>query len=184
MFRSRLSAFPRARLGQYPTPLEPMPRLTAELGGPALWVKRDDSVGPAMGGNKTRKLEYLFGEALAQRATAVSTFGGLQSNFARLMAASARALGLEPHCFYFAPRPRRLEGNLLLNALMGARLHFVPFAQDDEPTMTIDEATRLVRWMVRLTPACWGKRVYFMPVGGHTTTACLGCVQVAIEIED
>ncbi|MEK7787776.1 MAG: D-cysteine desulfhydrase, partial [Chloroflexota bacterium] len=73
--------------------------MTQTLGGPTLWVKRDDVVGPAMGGNKTRKLEFLFGEAQAQGATAVATFGGLQSNFARQMAAGARALGLEPHCF-------------------------------------------------------------------------------------
>ncbi len=179
----RLSQFPRLRLGQFPTPLEPMPRLTQALGGPTLWVKRDDVVGPAMGGNKTRKLEFLFGEAQARRAQIVATFGGLQSNFARQMCAGARALGLEPHCFYFTVRPRTLEGNLLLNHLMGARLHFIPFGQSTEPTMTVGQAMRLVRWVVRLTPACWGKRVYFMPVGGHTPLGCLGYVLAVMEIE-
>ncbi len=161
-----------------------MPRLTQALGGPTLWVKRDDAVGPAMGGNKTRKLEFLFGEAQARRAESVATFGGLQSNFARQMCAGARPLGLEPHCFYFTRRPARLEGNLLLARLFGAHLHFVPFGQSDEPSMTIEQSMRLVRWVVRLTPSCWGKRVYFMPVGGHTPVGCLGYVLAALEIEE
>jgi len=179
----RLSNFPRVRLGQFPTPLEPMPRLTQALGGPTLWVKRDDAVGPAMGGNKTRKLEFLLGEAQARQAQVVATFGGLQSNFARQMCAGARALGMEPHCFYFTRRPSKLEGNLLLIHLMGARMHFVPFGQSDESSLTIEQSTRLVRWVVRLTPSCWGKRVYFMPVGGHNPVGCLGYVLAAREIE-
>jgi 1-aminocyclopropane-1-carboxylate deaminase/D-cysteine desulfhydrase-like pyridoxal-dependent ACC family enzyme len=179
-----MAAFPRVPLGRFPTPLEPMPRLTQALGGPSVWIKRDDAVGPAMGGNKTRKLEFLFGQARAQNAAAVATFGGLQSNFARQMVGAARSLGLEPHCFYFVARPRSLEGNLLLNALMGARLHFIPFGQSDEPSMTLEQATQLVRWVVRLTPSCWGKRLYFMPVGGHTALACLGYVLAAMELEE
>ncbi len=183
-FTAQLPKFPRVRLGQFPTPLEPMPRLTQALGGPTLWVKRDDAAGPAMGGNKTRKLEFLFGEAQARRAEIVATFGGLQSNFARQMCAGARSLGLEPHCFYFTRRPARLEGNLLLAKLFGAHLHFVPFGQSEEPSMTIEQSMRLVRWVVRLTPSCRGKRVTFMPVGGHTPVGCLGYVLAAIEIEE
>ncbi|MBI3241839.1 MAG: pyridoxal-phosphate dependent enzyme [Chloroflexi bacterium] len=183
-FTSRLSSFPRARLGHFPTPLEPLPHLTQTLGGSTLWVKRDDAVGPAMGGNKTRKLEFLFGEAQAHQATAVATFGGLQSNFARQMTAGARALGLEPHCFYFASRPKKLEGNLLLNELMDAHLHFIPFGQSDEPSMTLEQSVRLVRWVAQVTPSLWDKRLYFMPVGGHTPVGCLGYVLAAMEIEE
>jgi len=183
-FASRISTFPRIPLGQFPTPLEPLPRLTQALGGPSLWVKRDDVVGPAMGGNKTRELEFLFGEAQARRAQIVATFGGLQSNFARQMCAAARALDMQPHCFYFARRPPKLEGNLLLAQLMGARLHFIPFGGGGDASMTLEQTTRLVRWVVRLTPACWGRRVYFMPVGGHTAVGCLGYVLAAMEIEE
>ena len=179
-----LGAFPRVRLGAFPTPLEPLPRLTASLHGPQLWVKRDDVVGPAMGGNKTRKLEFLFGQAQAQRAQVVATFGGLQSNFARQMVAGARALGLEPHCFYFNPRPRRLEGNLLLARLMGARLHFIPIGGAGDGGMTIEQATRLVRILATVTPGCLGRRVFFMPVGGHTATGALGYVAAAGELCD
>src|SRR5262249_55000220 len=90
-----LDQFPRVRLGAYPTALELLPRLTQALGGPHLWVKRDDALGPAMGGNKTRKLEFLLGQAQAQRAQVVATFGGLQSNFARQMVAAGRSIGME-----------------------------------------------------------------------------------------
>ncbi len=180
---SALTSLPRVPLGQFPTPLERLPRLSERLGGPQLWVKRDDVTGPGMGGNKTRQLEFLFGEARARGAQAVATFGGPQSNFARQMAAAAASLGLEAHCFYFAPRPRRLEGNLLLAQLVGARLHFIPFGQSSQPSMTLDHASRLVRRVVRWTPACWGKRVYFMPVGGHTAVGCAGYALAAMEIE-
>jgi len=183
-FASRISTFPRIRLGQFPTPLEPLPRLTRALGGPSLWVKRDDVVGPAMGGNKTRELEFLFGEAQARRAQIVATFGGLQSNFARQMCAAARALDMQPHCFYFARRPSQLQGNLLLARLMGAHLHFIPFGGSGDASMTLEQTTRLVRGLVQLTPACWGKRIYFMPVGGHTAVGCLGYVLAAMEIEE
>ncbi|HLF28552.1 MAG TPA: D-cysteine desulfhydrase family protein [Anaerolineae bacterium] len=180
----RISAFPRVSLGQFPTPLQPLPHLTQTLAGPTLWIKRDDVVGPALGGNKTRKLEFLFGEAQARRAQIVATFGGLQSNFARQMCAAARALDMQAHCFYFAKRPPQLEGNLLLAQLMGAHLHFIPFGGSGDAAMTLEQSTRLVRGVARLTPACWGRRLYFMPVGGHTAIGCLGYVLAALEIED
>jgi L-cysteate sulfo-lyase len=178
----RLAQFPRVRLGQFPTPLEPLPRLTRLLGGPRLWIKRDDAVGPAMGGNKTRKLEFLFGEARAQRASVVATFGGLQSNFARQMAAGARGLGLEAHCFYFARRPPRLEGNLALARLAGAHLHFVPFGNNDDGGLTVERASGMVRRLASVTPGCLGRRMYFMPVGGHSATGALGYVAGALEL--
>ena len=72
----KLAKFPRIRLGHGPTPLEPMKNLSSLLGGPNLWIKRDDCTGLATGGNKTRKLEYLMAEALAQKADMVMTQGG------------------------------------------------------------------------------------------------------------
>jgi D-cysteine desulfhydrase family pyridoxal phosphate-dependent enzyme len=177
-----LDRFPRVALGHLPTPLEPLTRLTAALGGPRLWVKRDDVLGPGTGGNKTRKLEYLFGAALAEGAQAVATFGGLQSNFARQMAAGARKLGLDAHCFYFEPRPNALTGNLFLAQLLGAHLHFLPLG-GGEAARSLAQTTRLVRWVVRLNPACFGRRVYFMPVGGHSPAGVLGYVGAAAELE-
>src|SRR5258706_8910261 len=92
-----LTQFPRVMLGHWPTPLEPMDRLRAHLGAgcPKLFVKRDDCTGLATGGNKTRKLEFLMGEALAEGADVVITFGAVPSNHARQTAAAAAELGLE-----------------------------------------------------------------------------------------
>ncbi len=174
-----LERFPRLRLADYPTPLEPLPRLSAALGRP-LYVKRDDGVGPAMGGNKVRKLEYLLAEAQARGARKVVTFGGLQSNHARMTAAAARRLGMEPHLFFFERRPRRLTGNLLLNGLLGARMHFIPFGGGGEAGMSLEMTIRLVRWLARL----WVGPHYFIPVGGHSWRGCLGYVRAALELDE
>ncbi len=88
-----LAGIPRIDLGYTPTPLEPLDRLSEMLGGPRIWIKRDDCTGLATGGNKTRKLEYLMADALAQRADTVITFGAVQSNHARQTAAACAKLG-------------------------------------------------------------------------------------------
>lgn len=177
--RERLDAYPRVRLAEYPTPLEHLPNLSRELGRQVL-VKRDDGVGPAMGGNKTRKLEYLLADARARDAERVVTFGGLQSNHARITAAAARHCGLEPHLFYFQRRPERFTGNLLLNELLDAKMHFVPFGGGSAGGMTMETTIRLVRLLARLRVG----RHYFIPVGGHSWRGCLGYVRAAIEIHD
>ena len=121
----RLERFPRIPLADYPTPLEYLPRLSAQLKR-EIFLKRDDVLGPGLGGNKTRKLEYLLADAQQRGSKKVVTFGGLQSNHARLTVAAAHKLGLEPHLFYFEKRSEPFTGNLLLNALMGAHMHFIP----------------------------------------------------------
>ena len=88
----QLARIPRVRLGHLSTPLEPMPRLSKALGGPELWIKRDDCTGLATGGNKTRKLEFLMAEAVAAGADVVVTQGATQSNHARQTAAAAGQL--------------------------------------------------------------------------------------------
>jgi D-cysteine desulfhydrase len=101
-----------------------MERLSAALRGPEIWIKRDDQTGLAAGGNKTRKLELLIGEALEQGAGVVLTVGAVQSNHCRQTAAAAARAGLE--CVLVlrgdAPPRDRWTGNLLLNDLLGARL--------------------------------------------------------------
>jgi D-cysteine desulfhydrase len=172
----RLDAYPRVLLADYPTPLEFLPRLSRELGR-AVYVKRDDGIGPALGGNKARKLEYLLAEAQRRRLQRVATFGGLQSNHARMTAAAACQCGLEPHLFYFERRPHRWTGNLLLNRLMGAQMHFVPLGGGGG--MSLEMSIRLVRWLARL----WVGRHYFIPVGGHSWLGCLGYVRAALELD-
>jgi L-cysteate sulfo-lyase len=92
-----LARFPRVRAAHLPTPLEPMERLSAELGGPEIWIKRDDCTGLATGGNKTRKLEFLMAEARDMGADIVLTQGATQSNHARQTAAFAAKLGMDCH---------------------------------------------------------------------------------------
>src|SRR5689334_16337533 len=92
-----LSRFPRLRFAHLPTPLEPLDKLSAHLGGPRLWIKRDDCTGLATGGNKTRKLEFLMAEALEQKADTIITQGATQSNHVRQTAAIAAKLGFACH---------------------------------------------------------------------------------------
>ncbi|NKQ36674.1 MAG: D-cysteine desulfhydrase family protein [Chloroflexi bacterium] len=178
---SRLNQFPRILYGPLPTPLEPLPRLTRQLAGPQVWIKRDDGIGPGMGGNKGRKLGFLLAEALAQGKRKVATFGGLQSNHARMTAAACAGLGLEAHLFFFEKRPSTLQGNLLLDQLFGAKLHFIPFGGGGEATMTLEQTNRLVKLVARVMA---GRSLYFMPVGGHTVTGCLGYVVAALELQE
>ncbi len=174
--QEKLDSFARIPLAVYPTPLEELPRLSAELGRP-VWIKRDDLIGPALGGNKTRKLEYLLADAERRGHRKVVTFGGLQSNHARLTAAAANRLGMESHLFYFERRPNELTGNLLLNQLLGAHMHFIPFGGGGG--MTLEATIRLVH-VVAL--ALVGSH-YFIPVGGHTWLGCLGYVRAALELD-
>lgn len=173
-----LDRFPRIPLAQYPTPLEHLPRLSAQVRR-EVFIKRDDILGPGLGGNKTRKLEYLLAEAQQRGLRRVVTFGGLQSNHARITAAAARKLGMEPHLFYFEGRPRRFTGNLLLNRILDAHMHFVPLGGGGEGSRTLEATNRLVHLLAWLRLG----RHYFIPVGGHSWRGCLGYVRAAVEID-
>jgi len=179
--RAVLSRFPRLHGSGYPTPLEPLDRLTRQINGPRLWVKRDDGVGPGMGGNKGRKLEFLIADALSLNRSKVVTFGGLQSNHARMTAAMCAAHGLQAHLFFFERRPAELVGNLQLNELLAARMHFIPFGDGSSGSMTIEFTNRLVRIVSMLFT---GPGAYFIPVGGHNVIGCLGYVAAALELHE
>jgi L-cysteate sulfo-lyase len=133
---SALARFARVGLAHLPTPLEPMPRLSAHLGGPRLWVKREDCTGVGMGGNKLRKLDYVLADALAAGADTLVSGGVVQSNSQRQVAAAAARLGLGCHLAVYhgrlAPPSADYEktGNALLNRLFGATLHDVPWNGD------------------------------------------------------
>ena len=173
----QLGRFPRVRLGHLPTPLEPMTRLGGRLGGPKLWIKRDDCTGLATGGNKTRKLEYLVADALKEGADTLITLGALQSNHARQTAAAASKLGLK--CVLVLEErvsqstdAYRHNGNILLDRLLGATLKYVP----RDSSMTA--ATELVAEEVRKS----GGRPYIIPGGGSNAIGALGYVGCALEI--
>ena len=124
-----LSRFARRRYTHTATPIEPLSRFSAQLAascpggvGPELWVKRDDLLGLFPGGNKTRKLEFLVADALAQGADTLVTCGAPQSNHCRMTAAAGAVLGLEVHLVLSGERPARPTGNQLLAELFGALL--------------------------------------------------------------
>jgi L-cysteate sulfo-lyase len=172
-----LARFPRVRFAHLPTPLEPMPNLTRLLGGPRLYVKRDDCTGLATGGNKTRKLEFLIGDALAQGADTVITHGAVQSNHARQTAAAACKHGLG--CALVLERrvpghglDYEMTGNVLLDRLFGAEVHFVPADSD------MDAACGELAAEIRER----GGRPYYIPGGGSNAVGALGYVDAALEL--
>lgn len=172
-----LARFPRVRLGHLNTPMEYMPRLTKYLGGPDLWIKRDDCTGLAGGGNKTRKLEFLMAEAIADKADIVITQGATQSNHARQTAAAAARLGLSCHVLLedrtSNPDTSYQEnGNVLLNWLHGATHERHPGGAS-MPDLLNDAADRMRQA---------GRRPYVIPGGGSNSTGALGYVNCALEI--
>lgn len=131
----------RVALGQFPTPLETAPRLSAEPGFPPVWIKREDLSGLALGGNKPRQLEFLMADAMAQGAQAVITTAAVQSNFCRATAAAGARLGLRVGLLLRGTGQEPLQGNLLLDRLFGAQLRFIPTQDPYDPRVPgwIDE---------------------------------------------
>jgi L-cysteate sulfo-lyase len=172
-----LAKFPRVRLAHLPTPLEPMPRLSEMLGGPEIWIKRDDCTGLSTGGNKTRKLEFLMAEAMDQGADMVLTQGATQSNHARQTAAAAAKLGMECHILLedrtgYNHENYRFNGNVLLDVLHGASIeHRGPGLDMNAEMETVAEQMRAK-----------GRKAYTIPGGGSNATGALGYVNCALEM--
>ncbi len=172
-----LSRFPRLRFAHLPTPLEPMDILSKALGGPRLWIKRDDCTGLSTGGNKTRKLEFLMADAKAKEADTIITQGATQSNHARQTAAIAAKLGMDCHILLEdrtgSSDPNYiLSGNVLLDRLHGASVSKRPGGADMDAEMdALAEGLRAS-----------GKRPYIIPGGGSNTVGALGYVNAALEL--
>jgi L-cysteate sulfo-lyase len=172
-----LARFPRVRFAHLPTPLEPMPNLSRLLGGPQLYVKRDDCTGLATGGNKTRKLEFLIGDALAQGADTVITHGAVQSNHVRQTAAAACrhrlrcAALLERRVPGHGPE-YETTGNVLFDRLFGAEVRFV--AADTDMDAACAELAEEIR--------AGGGRPYYIPGGGSNAVGALGYVNAGLEL--
>lgn len=175
-----LARFPRTDLGHLPTPLEPLPRLGAEL-GTAVWAKRDDCTGIAFGGNKIRQLNYYLGAARARDATTVLITGAVQSNFVRATAAMAAALGMRCHIQLENRVDNTADayvgnGNVLLDRLLGAELSSYPDGEDEEG------ADRALHEMAEQL-AGRGERPYVVPLGAdHPPLGALGYVEAAAEL--
>jgi D-cysteine desulfhydrase len=159
----------RISLGQFPTPIEKLERLSRHLGGPEIYLKRDDQTGLATGGNKVRKLEFLFADAIAQQCDHVVTLGGPQSNHVRQTAAAAARLGLGCSLVLRGQAPAQRLGNLLLDELLGADVHWSGSRTRES---VAEERMQSLRRA--------GHRPYFIPVGGSNGLGALGYV-VAME---
>lgn len=121
----KLTELERIHVGYLDTPLEYMPNLTKELGKGKLYVKRDDMTGLAFGGNKARKLDYLVKDALDHGYNALMTFGGVQTNHGRMTVAAAVRYNMKPILVLTGPKPDYCSGNLILDRMMGADVHFI-----------------------------------------------------------
>ena len=177
-----LARFNPVRFAHLPTPLEPLPRLTAALssspgGGPEMWIKRDDCTGLSGGGNKTRKLEYLLGDALANDADTLVTQGATQSNHVRQTAAAAAKFGLACEIILedrtgSNAADYRKNGNVLLDGLLGAHVRHVPGGTDMNAILA----------EVAAEVAEKGGRPYVIPGGGSNVIGALGYVECALEL--
>lgn len=172
-----LSRFPRVSLAHLPTPLEHLPRLSKHLGGPDIYVKRDDCTGLGTGGNKTRKLEFLMADAIDKKATAIITQGAVQSNHARQTAAAACKLGMSCDLVFEkrvgdAPESYKNSGNVLLDRIYGARIREVEKGSDMNAEMeAVAEQLR-----------AQGETPYIIPGGGSNVIGALGYIDCALEI--
>jgi len=172
-----LARFPRIHLAHLPTPLERLDRLSEALGGPEIWVKRDDCTGLSTGGNKTRKLEFLMAEAAQQKADLVMTQGATQSNHARQTAAFAAKLGMDCHILLEDRTGSKEEnynhnGNVLLDYLHGAS------TEKRGPGLDMNAEMEAVAEGFRAK----GRNVYTIPGGGSNPTGALGYVNCAFEL--
>jgi D-cysteine desulfhydrase len=168
-----IDTLPRVRINFLPTPLVELKRLGVFLGGPTILMKRDDMTGLALGGNKTRKLEFLLGDALHQRCDTVITGGAVQSNHCRQTAGAAAAVGLECHLALGGERPAFAEGNLMLDYLFGATVHWCGEEKRGERIPEIAQKLRSE-----------GRRPYVIPFGGSNVTGAMGFVAAVRELKE
>ncbi len=172
-----LARYPRLRFAHLPTPIEPMENLSKLLGGPQLWIKRDDCTGLATGGNKTRKLEYLMGDALAKKADVIITQGATQSNHARQTAAIAAKMGMACEILLenrtsSQDRDYLVSGNVIMDRLFGANLRDYPGGTDMNAAMQVVAEELKAK----------GKTPYIIPGGGSNPIGALGYAGCALEI--
>jgi D-cysteine desulfhydrase family pyridoxal phosphate-dependent enzyme len=163
--KQKISAFPRKDLIHRPTPLRRLESLSRELGGPEIWIKRDDLTGIAFGGNKSRKLEFIIPDALRQGADTVITWASVQSNWCMQTATAAVRFGLHPILLLFntsgfAPE---VDGNLLLDYILGADVRIL---QAEKGKIVSQEVVRQALQPVVAEVKASGRKPYVVSVGG------------------
>jgi L-cysteate sulfo-lyase len=145
----KINQLERVGIGVFPTPFEALPRLQAELGGPNLYVKRDDMTGVALGGNKVRQLDYILVEAKRKKCDYVITTCGVQSNWSRQTVALATKMGMKAllvlRTAQFKSAPRVYDGNILLDHIMGAKIRVIKMRINEDPTPILEEEAEKLR---------------------------------------
>lgn len=169
---------PRVALGNWPTPLHELPGLSATLGGPRIFVKRDDLTGLALGGNKCRKLEYVLADAQRRGADTLITSGGSQSNFALQMAAAARKLGMEPYLVLVKGIHVKTQGNLLLHNILNSTVTILEVDDPSEMFTTMPNKMNELADELRSE----GRNPSVIPAGAFTPLGTAGWVNAAEEM--
>lgn len=164
-------ALPKQLLGFFPTPLHSLSRLSDYLDGPHILIKRDDQSGLAFGGNKTRKLEYLLGDALNRDCDTVVTGGAAQSNHCRQTAAAAACVGLDCHLVIGGSEPDVLTGNVLLDRICNAKIHWSGAERKGESIPSLVESL-----------VAEGRRPYNIPYGGSNSIGAVAFVEAYEEL--
>lgn len=164
----------RISLARLPTPLELLSRLSAAY-GTRIWIKRDDLTDTVASGNKIRKLEYSIGQALAEEADVLVTWGGVQSNHCRATAALAARLGLKSHLVLRGKEPKEKDGNLLIDSLVGAEITFAPLERYQEMDETYHD--------LQTGYASQGLKTYRIPVGASDEIGLWGYISCANELK-
>lgn len=166
----------RLKLAQLPTPLEPLDRISAEIGGPRIWLKRDDLSGGATTGNKVRKLEFTLAEAINAGCDTVITCGGLQSNHCRATAILGAKLGLKVHLVLRGEAEALPEGNFFLDRLVGAQISCYSLAEYLANLDTILNDTKQYY-------AEQGRNAWIIPTGASDAVGVWGYIACAAELQ-
>ncbi|MFV0497561.1 MAG: 1-aminocyclopropane-1-carboxylate deaminase/D-cysteine desulfhydrase [Candidatus Fimivivens sp.] len=169
-----IAAVPSVRLGSLPTPLERLHRLEQHMGVSHIYIKRDDLTGLGPGGNKIRSLEFLLGEAVAQRCDLVVAAGPVQSNLCTLTAACANKLGMDCILLHNGAQPEQLQGNLLLNQLLGAESIFLGSVDSSKRALAMEDLLQVQ------TQA--GRRPYAVRNGATTGLGAMGYASAIAEL--
>jgi D-cysteine desulfhydrase family pyridoxal phosphate-dependent enzyme len=178
---------PRVKLTDLPTPLEEMPRFAQALDGPRLLIKRDDQTGLCLGGNKARKLEFIMADAKNQGATVIITTGGPQTNHGRMTIAAAVKLGMKPVLVPMGAEPKKISGNLLVDLIMGAEIHYVPEVKD-EGLSSYDRWRRGLEDVdnkmeeIAAGYRAKGEKPYIIQMGGTSVQGTIGYVNASVEL--
>lgn len=172
--RNLLSRFPKAPLALNPTPLHPLERMQKRLGCGPLFIKRDDLNGIGIGGNKVRNLEYLLGHALSQGKKTILVSGQIQSNLCALCAASCCRLGLRCIIIHNNEPPKAMEGNALLNGILGVEEHYLGGVSEEQRAVAVEELYAKLEQE--------GEKPYIIYNGASTARGALGYVEAAVEI--